>query len=606
MNKPDMKFFSLRSILRLTLCLVAQTTLAADYVAPNPSTELFQLEKIPLQVHNMKEISKQLVTLAERPQDNSASQLRASAQMLALAMRLDPTNSAVRECNQMFKQGNSPTPRTQQQILQAKSKIRFYKNWLVNQKAGKQANLLANYLTDATKILHPDTADNSDLGDWKKVVPPLSAYNSIKPKPRPHHKPDPKPDPKETPTAEPGPKAKFHLETVQIMVPLNTETKQKYRDETDNSEKHRTVRKQAITPVTFRITPGKNNEPKLSLHYNPRLPDHKKDPKKPGLNDEIASTVAALIQSRHPVAPEQKAEIKIHLGSYSSSNQTLLAAPTALMLEASLSNTPLRADIHILADINSQGELSQPTNFWNHLRLLRDSKSGGRLIVAPRSAKLLIQLLVHSEPEFFTRWEVLTAADLDQALACAAKKSPEPLQQASDLFATVQEATQKNDVTKLAVNRIVRKRLSEIVELWPDHASSKILLVQGGGHRPMRLSREALAHEIAPTLYKIRKEINSDLAANLPSSNTIKNKHSRFREQLDPIERLVDRSHGDLYENTQKLTTDYRRLASISRRISSDSTTADSLKKTAAAIVFKMRGECDKLILEVEALVNGE
>ena len=155
------------------LAVIVHTGFAASYTRPDEAKELFQLEKIPLQVNSMKEIARQLVIISCREQDESAVQRRASAQLLALAIRLDPTNQEARETDLAFSKGETPEASSDAKILQSKSKLRFYKKWLASSDAGVDANLLAGYMTDATKILNPNTIDNPDIAKWAGILPPL-------------------------------------------------------------------------------------------------------------------------------------------------------------------------------------------------------------------------------------------------------------------------------------------------------------------------------------------------------------------------------------------------------------------------------------------------
>ncbi len=154
------------------------TGFSASYIRPNESKELFQLEKIPLQVNHMKEVSKLLIVMALRPQDDTSVQCRASAQLLALAMRLDPLNKNARKTDKAFSRGKAQQTSTADQILKAQAKLRFYSRWLANPDAGPQANMLANYLTDASKTLTPETINNDDTANWTGVLPNIDQYPS--------------------------------------------------------------------------------------------------------------------------------------------------------------------------------------------------------------------------------------------------------------------------------------------------------------------------------------------------------------------------------------------------------------------------------------------
>lgn len=163
------------------IALLSQLGLAAPQTHATTTQELFLLEKIPLQVDTIKLISRQLFTLSQRPQDKSAIQRRASTQLLILATQLDPTNKQARESNKSIRKGHIKYPSTSDQVVKAKSKLRFHQKWLSNPDAGHDANTLANLLTDATKTLSPETANNEDLANWKGVTPPLQGNSTPKP-----------------------------------------------------------------------------------------------------------------------------------------------------------------------------------------------------------------------------------------------------------------------------------------------------------------------------------------------------------------------------------------------------------------------------------------
>lgn len=593
----------------LTLfAIIVHTGFAANYTRPDGSKELFHLEKIPLQVSSMKEIANQLVIISRREQDESAVQRRASAQLLALAMRLDLTNKDARETDLAFSKGETLETSSNEEIIQAKSKLRFYKKWLASPDAGADANLLAGYMTDATKTLNPDTINNADTAQWAGILPPQRKNKN--PSPPTDVADSTNTDKTDTPTPKPTPATKtgdikFHLEKVSIKAPLKTDESKKYRDPKDNEEKYRTTTRFQITPlsVTFSShTTGDAFEIAISS-----LEWLKEESQRKQRLSALTSPVITQLKARHQGLPAIRANVKIGLGAYSKFNYHSLTAPMAIMLESSLLNQPLRSDLVICASIDSKGNFYQPLNFWNLLKILRESETGGRLIVAPESAPLLTQLLVYGEPDFFTRWEVFTAKNIEQAMQVSVESSPGNVAEAHELFKSIQKLTQKSAVTKLAVNRAVRKRLFEIKSLTPNHLSSLTLLIQGGGKRPMRLSELALAHALLPTIKNIDKILSSHISSKLPKSSTLKTHHETFRADLDPLERLVDRSNEELYKETLKLVNDFRRLMALSRRISnSDSIDHNSLNKSATAIVFNMQKSCNLLLEQVNLIIYPE
>ena len=566
---------------------------AAVYIQPDESKELFKLEKIPLQVDRMKELSRHLVVLAKRKHSADALQQRSTAQLLALALRLDPSNQEARDINRELTKGNKPDASDETTILKAKARIRFFKRWLAHPDAGGDANRLSDYLDDATKALNPKTQHNKDLGNWKNVVPPLNKYqqdgNDSLPEPDNEREDEGNADDEtmerddessETPET---PEKAFHLTDLSLKAPYQLDIYNKFRDSKDfNREKTRHTAKYSISDIKIEIRPCKKEErERLKIdHISRRKNNHdKNDPIQRG----IGAVLYELLTSRHEGLGHYKSKVSISGGSYARANNLALSAPLAIMLEASIINKPLREDLHVCASIDGKGKFHLQKNFWATLKVLRENEAGGRLLVPKEASKLLTQILVFGEPDFFTRWEVFVVDNLDEAMAVAIKDSDEKLVEADQLFDSIQNLTRKTDVTKLAVNRAVRSRLSEIVKLSPTHASAHVLLLQGSGKRPMRLNAEATAHSIMPAVVKMHNILvhgNPDH----PKSSDMKKQHEEARAALDPLERLVDRSDDDLYRAALDLANDFRSLANLIRRGSDrDNYDASSRKKVRPA-----------------------
>lgn len=610
---------------QLTLLLLTlHTGMAANYVQPNASKELFQLEKIPLEVRSMKELSAQLVVLSRRQHDESAQELRASAQMLALAMQLDPTSQAARDANQKLLKGNAPSVANQDQLLKAKSKLRFYKRWLTNSEAGSHANNLANCLNDATQVLQPgDHNKHAETGNWNQAIPAISAYQNHKPKtetetgtgtgPAPPfdtdhsemvEKPQPNAQPSDTDTESSN--KNYQLNELSTHSPLITYIREKYKDPKNNfQEKTRTLTKRNNATITTKIKVNRNKEA-LSIHFNPRLETDPVNRQTSAIEKNIQLTLTELINKRYPTAPTAKIEIRTSPGSYALRNDESLAATVALMLEASIQNQPLRKDVSICANINSEGKLSQPANLWAAVKILRNEEGAGRLIVPLGCKNLLLQILVYEEADFFTRWEILEAGTLDEALLLAAQNQSSELVQAGQLFLSVQNLALKSDITKLVGNKAVKKRLAEVLEASPNHVSAQILIVQGNGKRPNRLSEIALAHELTPIIRKMHKTLTSEIKSDTPSSENLKNLHEKLRSHLDPLERKVDRSNGKLYTEALDIANDFRRLGLIGKRISStsDQTKKAQEQKKAKSLLLSMQTDCTALLEKNQAALG--
>lgn len=588
------------------LTVLSSLSQAASYIQPDNTKEMFQLEKIPLQVDRIKELSKHLAVLASRPQDDSPLQRRASAQLLALSMRLDPTNQEALEINRKLQADAAPKAPDQTQIAKARARVRFLKRWLGSPDAGANANLLADYLGDATRVLDPNTMKQADTGNWAGVVPPLSKYRGgdIASADTPRPTPDMTEPEKVDETPPPAKPVGYHITKLGVRVPLLMQRSEKYRDAKDQfKDKTRVVDHLTIVPVGLNLTSHEKLKFPLAVSVTPPLAQyHRDNGAKKQLQESIVKQLNDLLNARHSKVPPHIASVSMGLETYAMSNRQVVVAPLALMLEASLADKPLRSDIHLCANIDAGGNLTVPANFWKYLGILRKSKTGGRLIVPKASAELLTQILVYGEPDFFTRWEIFAVENLDQALAFATKASSEKVAEASELFSTVQNLANKSDVTKIAVNRAVRKRLATIYQLSPNHLSAKILLIQGSGRRPMRLSPLAMAQELLPAIQKMNKaltEINVDKLTH----ERLKQIHDGARATIDPLERLVDRTQNELYQETLDHANDFRRLTTIARRISSRPKDSQTEFKKARSLHNTMLIENQALLEKAQQMI---
>jgi hypothetical protein len=487
--------------LSIILAMTISVSRAAEYIEPDHTTELFQLEKIHLPQHRMQQLGKSLAIIALRKHDSSPIQQQATARLLLLAMQLDPQNKRPQEISQALAAGKNPPASADHLITKCTADIQNLQSLLSKPQARAEANQLARYLKDACKTLRPDTSKHQDSANWKGVLPTLSAYKTpIKNIPQAPPKPNKAspPPPKPTPAKKSSPR--FHLVEQSIHLPISIEKKNEdlealLADDQDpekgeEQEASETVKAMTLASMILKLNPCQPEEatkPFISLSYSdvPML--------------ELDQLIKQLIKGRHSILPHFKGVINFPDGNHRSGNQLALAGPLALMLEASLANSPLRDDLCLLADINAKGDVIEPDNFWELLTALRQVSHGGRLIVSAESAEIMQQLLVYKEPEFFTQWEVFSVSNIDQALAAAIEQSSADLSKASELFASFQELSSNKTLTQLTADHNIRPALDEMVQLAPEHLSANMLLLQGGGKRPTHLSERALRLELRPT-----------------------------------------------------------------------------------------------------------
>jgi hypothetical protein len=591
--------------LSIILAMTISVSRAAEYIEPDHTTELFQLEKIHLPQHRMQQLGKSLAIIALRKHDSSPIQQQATARLLLLAMQLDPQNKRPQEISQALAAGKNPPASADHLITKCTADIQNLQSLLSKPQARAEANQLARYLKDACKTLRPDTSKHQDSANWKGVLPALSAYKTpIKNIPQAPPKPNKAspPPPKPTPAKKSAPR--FHLIEQSIYLPISIEKKNEdlealLADDQDpekgeEQEASETVKAMTLASMILKLNPCQPEEatkPFISLSYSdvPML--------------ELDQLIKQLIKGRHSILPHFKGAINFPDGSHRSGNQLALAGPLALMLEASLANSPLRDDLCLLADINAKGDVIEPDNFWQLLTALRQVSHGGRLIVSAESAEIMQQLLVYKEPDFFTRWEVFSVSNIDQALAAAIEQSSADLSKASELFASFQELSSNKTLTQLAADHNIRPALDEMVQLAPEHLSANMLLLQGGGKRPTHLSERALRIELRPLI----DELNSGLQfeTEQPNSDELEKTHEQIRVKLEQLEPLVSRDDDPLYEDTVELVKDLKKLASLRKRIQKRNNN-ESTREKAAELFEDIKNHGAALAERISAPIDAD
>ena len=585
-------FLSFSAFSAALICGSLVDVQAAKYIAPDQSKELFKVEKIPLQVDSMKEISRHLTVLASSAQENSPVHRRGSAQLLALAMRLDPANQSARAADKAVKKNEHiQTPR-KELLERAVSRLSFFQRWLTNPEAGEDANTLANYLVDATRLLKETQLQNEDIADWNGVLPPLNSYKEEKPSIQ-----EAKPV---TPPTAPLFAYPYKINELSVKMPLAGDKIVKYKDSNDNFREK--VRRETTYNIsTVKLTISAAEQP-VFFEVKSSLGSGNGPDQVGGLRHSLKALQARLNKS--PQNGGAKASIAMVSlgGAYSSQNGSAATAATQLMLEASRTGKALRADTHLCASLNTNGKLTLPKNFWQILALLREKNGqAGRLIVPKQAIKPLTQLLVYDESDFFVRWEVFSVETIEEAVTIATTDADSKIAEASKLFLSIKNLAQKNAVTKLAVQSAVRKRLSEITSLANNHLSANMLLLQGSGRRPIRLNRLGIAYQIEPTIremHNILKATNPDH----PNDSRLKLLHEKTRAKLDPLEKIIGNSDNELYEQALKISNDIRSLTLVIRR--NNRANSNSNRQKSKAMVLKLQDDIKNLQAEVKTALQ--
>lgn len=126
----EMRARDFRSLKVAGLLLVTGSLgFAGNFVMPSEGPVAFRRDRLPLDADAMKELSRELVTLAKGAEIKLAVGRRTAAQMLALSTALDPSNTEARELASQLQKDLGTTVTDPQEIEQSKTRIWQYLAW---------------------------------------------------------------------------------------------------------------------------------------------------------------------------------------------------------------------------------------------------------------------------------------------------------------------------------------------------------------------------------------------------------------------------------------------------------------------------------------------
>ena len=517
----------LRLVLAIVLLSPPVGVLAATFVAPNENAALFPRDQIPLDTDTMRELSGHLTELARREHKNDPAQLRATAQILAIAARLDPTNRAAREIAKALA-NEQPVDPPEGDLNHPLRQAWGIADWLVSPEAGEAGNLLGNQTIDALAVINPRSPlaklhkPKNEAERWGKVVPQLAAYQ----RGASNHA---HPAPKAVPAPIIRPPILLHQAAVQTPLFLY------------DAELRRHLR---IARVTMKIVPEEELE-SLNFSLNPNVDSP--------FVEASQFHLRSLLQKRWPHLPiEKTAQLSLNQESYASKNEQAISGAAALLLHAALTGKELRPDVVIVGTLTAEGALTRPRQSWNYLRALRVAE-GGRLLVPSSFQSELNAILALEDPGFFLRWEVLLVDSVATALELAsAQGDPEALAGTAATFQNLRNIGRRDDVGQLCVNARVREHLSEILTAVPFHYSAKMLLTQGDAlERPTRVERPVAARILRSAIDPLVGIANNPLEE--ANARRLLSAGEASRAEIERFTKIIAPSDSDLIREANEL-----------------------------------------------------
>ncbi|WP_193212707.1 hypothetical protein [Luteolibacter marinus] len=529
-------------IARVFLLISAATLGAgAEFVPPAEGPVPFRRDKLPLDVDTMTSLSRQVVILAGTRAGKTPAELRSVAQMAALALALDPANREARDLIARMKTGEAMAPPDEKQLERARARSWQAKAWLEMPEAGADGQALASCLGDVLAVADPyhpgagDMRDEGEKGAWRDWVALEPAFQTKKPE-------APVMKPEEIPETAP------EIEHKALVV------------------------NEMRTSMPAWFTDKTSSEPQFS-----RLAVHLKaseaEPAAKGIQFTVAGDlkgrnfrsafrgVEAALKERHGSLPSGL-QIQIDCGekTYSFERSGLaLTGTTALLLDGAMTGkTPVAS---ALAVVGADGTLELPARFWQSLRACSELPGGMRLILPDEAAEFLKALVVLDDAAFFMENEVLLAGTVEEMLDLAAAEPSPGLAEGLQKFEVIQEVGKDKALGPFVANSSTQQRLREVVTAMPNHASARMLALQGSGNRPRFLDLPVLAREIRSALEPAAYLVSMPLQKIEPA--TLEQLHETCRGKLDALAGYIDISDRELHKEAVGVADSLRTLGRL-------------------------------------------
>ncbi len=522
------------------LLLAAATCLWAENFAPPAEGPVaFRRDRVPLDAEAMAGLSRQLATLAEGLDFQTAANRRAAAQMLALSAALDPANSNTRELIDRFQKGHDPTAADPAEVAKCRERVRHCLTWLETPAAGTHGQALAACLMDVMLISDPENPRTEGLGAaeehgaWKGWIPEIAAYEPVV-------------EVKSTPPEEPSiAKPGILLSEAVVFAPLWKKV--------GKIESAKWILSPAPLQMSAEMVPAEGGvEQPFSIIVGST--DHER---RLGL---LSVALLKVLKKQHGSLPAGGRVIITSdaLASPPPNKRLAISAAAAVLASSAISGREPAATI--IGLIDETGAFTLPTGFWEQLQSLGQGQ-GGRLVLPSAAATYLPSMLALEKPGFFFDYEILLAANFQELLDFSAKIPQGTVEKASAQFREIREKAAPQATGQYLANSFVRRRLAEITQDAAYHYSAKMLALQGAGNRPAFVRRDVLAFELRRATEPIDWIVKDEDNRFEPSEvNQLGPTHESCRSEVNRLFRYAEKGDRELLVRVQEMVATLRPL----------------------------------------------
>jgi len=523
------------------------------FVAPAECQMAFRRDRLPLDWDTMMYLSQMCDVLALGLGGETAVSRRTSAQLLALALALQPDNPEARRILESFARGEPKPARDAAQLATVRVRIWRILAWLETPAAGQDGQALAACLRDVLAIADSqngraeDPGKTGEQGAWAGWVQPLDAFNKID---RVVKNDSGRTGPVAVPRGGVTANNPILLAAAAVTTPLWI------IDKASPSPVLRPV------PVRMQATLKEGwarNEPLSCALENPRGSAN-------GDRDTFRSISATLVKALEQQLDKVPAGVAVSLicGDHADylieRNHNAISGAAAVLMNAAISGCEPNATI--IGEVQADGSFKLPPRFWDKLRALSDD-AGGRLVLPREAEKFLPSILTLDDPGFFFKYEVLLASNLQELVERSAKTPPPELAPVTANFLEVRSKLGSQPVAGYVANHFVRLRLQDPARSPSYHASARMLALQGAGGRPVHLPSNMLANELRRVIRPMAW-IPSHPVENF-QTKPLNEVFATCLRDADHLERYTDLHDRQLHDLVRELVLSVRTLARATR-----------------------------------------
>jgi len=513
----------------------------APFVAPADGPVPFRRDRLPIDVEAMTTLSRQLSLMVKEAPLEQPAQRRLAAQALGLSLALDSANREARELISELEKSGGVEGGDAAEIQKARARVWQLLDWLEAPEAGPDAQALGACLSDVIAAIDPDHAgadqrrEKGDRGAWTGWVPELASYE------RKASKPDPTDRPK-------GPSAAIVRKDAKVSTPLWVY---------DNNSQRLLQRNATISMKAW----IEEDEEKRRNPFKFQLENT-------GNADALAKTGDTVVSALKAMGDSfpRGGHLSLNCGGgdyMPNRNHDSISAAAAVLADAAVSGREPAATVFGI--VGADGKLKLPSQAWEKLRILSDGP-GGRLILPREAEAMLPSVLAMEDAAFFMKYEVILAGNVTELTERAQKVGQGTLAEVSERFSEIRAKQGTMPLGQYVANHFIRQRLGEIIQAFPDHASARMLDMQGAGKRPTWLPRTILACELRRAMEPVGRLVRSnDVNNSNLEVDQIDRAIESSRTKVEALDRYSEMHDRDICTRCKDVITACRALAKARR-----------------------------------------